>query len=119
MATSEEIEALRWDTGTTESTLFNNTAQGIFTRAAAKYTEGSDAYYAYARVIVLRGILAAATGQTDYTQNQSSEKKSQAFDHISEMLKKWEKELSAAVVAARRDSMPSTSLPINVRLVNV
>lgn len=107
MATELEIARLRRDTNTTETSLPTNTAQALFVEAGEVYT-GAATIGAYTRVLVLTGLIASAASLTDYSQDTTTEKQSQVFDHLYKLLALWEDKLAAAidaeVIAARGSS---------------
>ena len=64
------------------------------TRAIAKY--GSDLAYEGARVLAINQLLANAAKLSDYTANDSSDKKSQVFKQLAELRKIYKAELDDA-----------------------
>lgn len=99
MATDTQRTRLRSDIGATVTSLPDDDADDIFTEAGEKYTD-ADSITAYTRVLAIRRLFASATKLADYTQNESSEKQSQVFDHLQKLLAFWLGELDAAVSAA-------------------
>jgi hypothetical protein len=106
MATELEIARLRRDVGATETSLPTNTANALFAEAGEVYT-GTATIGAYVRVLALNGLIAAAASLTDYSQDTTTEKQSQVFDHLYKLLALWQDNLKAAVadeVTAARSS---------------
>ena len=99
MATETQRTRLRSDIGATVASLPDDSADDIFTEAGEKYTD-ADSITAYTRVLAIRRLLASGASLTDYTQNESSEKQSQVFDHLKALLSFWMGELDTAVGAA-------------------
>lgn len=83
-------------------------------RAGLLYT-GTPSVDAAARVIVLEQLYAAAVTSTDYTQNNSTEKASQLFDHYGKLLDKWNAALTKAVSVAAVDEAGSVFSGHSVR----
>lgn len=65
------------------------------TRATAKY--GADVAYEGARVLAINQLLANAAKLSDYTANDSSDKKSQVFKQLNELRKIYKADLDDAV----------------------
>lgn len=102
MAETVDYQRLRMDLGlqpNDESQLDNGQAELLFVRAGEAYTD-SASIAAYTRVLAIRGLLIQAANEVDYTQNESSEKASQRFAHLSKLLDLWRKELDVVVGAA-------------------
>lgn len=76
------------------TTLPNAEIDDLLAEAGETYT--GVAATAYGRVLYLRGKLASASEEVDYTQNESQEKASQKFAHWERLLAFWEKQLAAA-----------------------
>jgi hypothetical protein len=91
-----------------------------FARAGLRHADDATAN-TYAHVIVVEQLWAQAASSTDYTQNASSEKASQLFDHYSQMLDKWTKatadaiNLSAAGEAGSVRSGRQTRIPARLK----
>jgi hypothetical protein len=115
MATELEITRLRRDIGANEYSLGTNDANDLFTEAAESYTAGTAAYYAYVRIIAIRGIRASAAKMTTYSQNQSSENASDVFKHLGELLKDWQKELAGAENSGGRNTIRATKRMRRIR----
>lgn len=102
MAAAADYVLLRLDMGETAATLPDSQAEADFAQAAALYPDvGASIHYHAARVIVARRQYAAASNQADYTQNAESENLSQVAAHKYRWLQYWEKQLDAALAAAR------------------
>ncbi len=65
------------------------------TRAIARY--GADAAYEGARVMAVQQLLANSAKFTDYTANESSEKKSQIFKNLQDLLKIYKEDLDEVI----------------------
>lgn len=103
MATETERQRLRLDIGlaaTDTTSLPDATADAIFVEAGESYTDAAS-LLAATRVIALRRLRAQAATDVDYTQNNSSEKASQRFAHLSELLAEWQDELDEAIAGTR------------------
>ena len=85
-----------------------------YERANLLYT-ATTSVEAAARVIVLEQLYAAAVTSTDYTQNNSTEKASQLFDHYGKLLDKWNGALKSAISAAAVDEAGSVFSGHSVR----
>lgn len=101
MATDLDYERLRQDIGANRLALTDNDADSIFIEAAEEYT-GAASIKAQARVIAISRLLASSAKLNDYTQDTTTEKLSQVFDHLQEMLKQWQARLADAVSAETR-----------------
>ncbi len=104
MATQQEYQWLRVDCGLAADdivTLPDAQAEDNFDRAALIYpdpTNPAGGQDAYTRVITLEQLYAAAVTQTDYTQNNSTEKASQLFDHYGKLLDLWKGKVKDAAL---------------------
>ncbi len=90
MATVEQRDELRLDTGHTSISLDDTEADAIFVRAAADYS--TSAVDSGARVIAIQYLLGSASKLNDYIQNNSEEKASQVFAHLMRLLKVWKEQ---------------------------
>lgn len=114
MSTPEEVIRNRrlWgDTGTNNEVLPVTPAteddigiDDVFTEAAERYPDDSAKQTAYARVIVIRRLLAPSAMQGRYVQNQSEEDLEKIFDNLEILLRKWEKEVTAVSDAVDDDT---------------
>lgn len=115
MATDLDYDRLRADTGQTCASLPDNEAEAIFVEAATLYT-GARSQRAGARVIVLTRLLSKSAALTDYTQDTTTEKQSQVFDHLERLLGTWQtaldKALADEVVASVSASNRSLRVPV-------
>lgn len=68
------------------------------TRALARY--GADAGYEGARVLAVQQLIANAAKFSDYTANESSEKKSQIFKNLKDLLDIYKADLADVVESA-------------------
>lgn len=100
MATELQRQRLRDDIGATVTSLSDDDADAVYTRAAESYPTEGAAQDAQARIIAIRGLLASSAKMTTYRQNASSENASDVFKHLSELLKMWRGELALAEAAA-------------------
>lgn len=103
MATETEQQRLRMDVGlaaTDTTSLSNETIDAIFVEAGESYTDAAS-LVAATRVITLRRLRAQAASAVDYTQNNSTEKASQRFAHLTALLNEWQEKLDEAVAGAR------------------
>lgn len=96
MATATQRTRFWLDTGTSSSVFSADEVDDLFTEAAETYTDTAT-IAAYTRVIGLQRLMANAAKLTDYTQNQTSEKQSQVFDHLKALLAMWKDEHVTAV----------------------
>lgn len=103
MATTTQRNRLRNDIGADEATLSDTEADAIFTEAGESYTD-VPAQTAYTRVIAIRRLLASAAKLTTYQQNQSSEKLSDVFTHLKQLLAFWQGQVDTAVIASSTTS---------------
>lgn len=103
MAISEETRNRRlWaDTGTNadilpaEATGESDGIADILAEAAEEYADDEAKQTAYARVIVLRRLLAPSAMQGRYVQSQSEEDLEKVFDNLEKLLDRWEKRVGA------------------------
>lgn len=103
MATESQRQRLRLDLGlaaTDTTSLPNATIDDIFTEAGETYTD-SASLLAATRVIAIRRLRAAAASAVDYTQNNSTEKASQRFAHLTTLLEEWQGVLDEAIASTR------------------
>jgi hypothetical protein len=102
LATATERERLRLDVGLAASdttSLSDATIDAIFVEAGETYTDATS-LLAATRVIVLRRLRAQSASAVDYTQNNSTEKASQRFQQLGELLAEWQGKLDEAVTGA-------------------
>ena len=103
MATTQEQQRLRMDAGlaaTDTTSLPDETIDAIFVEAGESYTDAAS-LVAATRVITLRRLRAQAASAVDYTQNNSTEKASQRFAHLTTLLGEWQAKLDEAVAGTR------------------
>jgi hypothetical protein len=103
LATTLEQQRLRLDIGLAAddtTSLPNATIDDIFVEAGEGYTDATS-IYAATRVIAIRRLRAQSASSVDYTQNNTTEKASQRFAHLTELLKEWQAALDEAVSATR------------------
>lgn len=106
MATTLEQQRLRLDLGFSASDTTNlpdATIDAIFVEAGESYSD-SASLVAATRVIALRRLRVQAAASVDYTQNNSSERASQRFTHLGQLLAEWQGHLDTAVKTARGSS---------------
>lgn len=103
MATATQRTRFWLDTGTTAAVFSADEVDDMFTEAAETHTDEA-AITAYTRVIGIQRLMANAAKLTDYTQNQSTEKQSQVFDHLKGLLSFWKGETDAAEASAAQSA---------------
>lgn len=97
MATQLQRERLRADLDANEDALTDAEIDDAFARAEEQYGENTSATEAAARVIAIQQLLAAAAKRADYSQNASSERRSQVFEHLLRLRAVYVGEVSAAL----------------------
>lgn len=97
MATDLQRERLRADLSADDDALSDAEIDDAYTRASDQYGNNTAAVEASARVLVIRQLIAGAAKRADYTQNQSSERRSQVFDHLLALRAIYEGDLQAAL----------------------
>lgn len=97
MATELQRERLRADLDANEDALSDPEIDDAFARAEAQYAGNVAAVEAQARVICIQQLLAAAAKRADYTQNASSERRSQVFEHLLRLRDLYGGEVNAAL----------------------
>jgi hypothetical protein len=100
MATDLQRERLRADLGADDAALTDAEIEDAFTRAGDQHGDNTFAVEAAARVLILQQLIAGAAKRADYTQNQSSERRSQVFDHLFALRAIYESDLRAALESA-------------------
>jgi hypothetical protein len=100
MPTEIQRERLRADLDADESALTDAEIDDAFARATEQYRDNSFAVEASARVIAIGQLLAGASKRADYAQNESSERRSQVFDHLLRLREIYESDLRAALDSA-------------------
>jgi len=91
MATLVEQQRLRMDLGfqpDDTASLSDVTIDAIFVEAGEKYEDPNSALIA-TRVISLRRLVMQAANEVDYTQNNTTEKASQRYDHLTKEYDRW------------------------------
>lgn len=78
-----------------QASLPDDIADDNYVRAEA-YSSDPLVQDAYAHVITIEQLWAKAVMETDYIQNESTEKASQRFDHYGKLLEGWKKNLALA-----------------------
>lgn len=109
MASLLEQQRLRLDVGLAAddtTSLPDATIDAVFVEAGENYTDAAS-LVASTRVIVLRRLRASASSAVDYQQNNSSEKASQRFAHLTTLLKEWQGKLDEAIVDGRGSGVKS------------
>jgi hypothetical protein len=99
MATLLEQQRLRMDVGFAPddaTALSDATIDAIFEEAGERF-EDSASITISTRVITLRRMVMQAANEVDYTQNNTTEKASQRYDHLVRELRRWEGLLEDAV----------------------
>ncbi len=97
MATTIERERLRADLDADEDVLTDAEIDDVFARATALYGNNAAAIHAGARVVAIQQLLAAAAKRADSTQNASSERHAQVFDHLLRLRAIYEGEALSAL----------------------
>ncbi len=82
MATDLQRERLRADLGADDDALTDAEIDDAYARASDQYGDNTAAVEASARVLIIQQLIAGAAKRADYAQNQSSERRSQVFDHL-------------------------------------
>jgi hypothetical protein len=101
LATLLEQQRLRLDLGlaaTDTTNLPDATIDALYVEAGETYTDAAS-LLAATRVIYLSRLLVQAAAEVDYTQNNTTERASQRFAHLKELLGYWQQRLDEAVVA--------------------
>lgn len=96
MATVVDQQRLRMDLGLQPddtASMSDAVIDAIFVEAGEYYTDPASAAAA-TRVLSLRRLLMQAANEVDYTKNNSTEKASQRYDHLTKELARWEDILS-------------------------
>jgi hypothetical protein len=109
LATETERQRLRLDLGfaaTDTTSLSDPTADAIFEEAGEIYTDAAS-LLAATRVIAIRRLRAQAASSVDHQQNNSSEKSSQRFAHLTTLLNEWQGKLDEAVIDGRGSGVKS------------
>jgi hypothetical protein len=92
VASAAQASRLRRDVGADSSILPDSEVDDTYIEAGESYAAGS-AQEAYARVLVLQGILASSAKLTMYQANNSMERASDVFDHVTKLLEYWQGQL--------------------------
>ena len=100
MATEIQRERLRGDLDADDDALTDAEIDDAFARAVEQQGDNSFAVEAAARVIVIQQLIAGASKRADYAQNESSERRSQVFDHLLRLRAIYEGDLKAALESA-------------------
>lgn len=87
-----DYDDFRADIGDANSAFADGEIDKLETRATERW--GADVAYEGARVLAVQQLLANSAKLTDYTANESSDKKSQIFKHLQDMLKLYKSDLS-------------------------
>jgi hypothetical protein len=89
-----DYDDFRADIGDANSAFTDAEIDTLEQRAIARWSE--DVAYEGARVLAINQLLASAAKLADYAANESSEKKSQVFKHLSELRKLYKSDLDDA-----------------------
>lgn len=92
-------DRVRRDVGADAASLPDASIDAVYLEAAEQIPSAGPAQDALVRVILLRGMLADASRLTDYTQNESQDKRSQVFQHLTQLLEYWEDTLETRLAA--------------------
>ncbi len=101
MATEMQRERLRNDLDADDDALTDAEIDDAFERASVTYGDNADAVEAAARIMTIQQLLAGAAKRADYTQNQSSEQRSQVFEQLIKLRAIYQAELQAALGTAQ------------------
>lgn len=82
MPTDAQRDAVRYDLSASSSVMPDTEIDLLYDRSTALYSGNDEAIEAKVRLLAIRAILISAAKMVDYTQNQSSEKLGQVFDHL-------------------------------------
>ena len=99
MTTEQQRQRLRLDLGFAADdivSLPDAVIDDIFEQSGELYTD-EVAIAVNARVIALRRLLIQAANEVDYTQNRTSEKASQRYQHLTKELDRWQGLLDQSV----------------------
>jgi len=113
MTTELERQRLRMDLGFAAgdtASLSDNTIDAIFLEAGERFTDPASILIS-TRVISLRRMVMQAANEVDYTQNNSSEKASQRYDHLIRELRRWEGLLEDALSLASESGAVRSGKP--------
>lgn len=95
MPTDAQRDAVRFDTGYDAGTsggLSDAIIDTLYSRAETLWGSGAtSAIEAQVRLYVVDNLIMQAAKRTDYSQNESSEKSSQIFDHLYKMRDQFQK----------------------------
>jgi hypothetical protein len=86
-----DYDDFRADIGDANEAFGDEEIDKLETRATNRW--GADVAYEGARVLALQQLLASSAKFNDYTSNESSEKKSQIFKNLQELLKVYKADL--------------------------
>lgn len=92
-------ERLRADLDVDEAALSDAELDDAFARAEERYGDNAAAVEASARVVVIQQLLSGAAKRADSTQNESSERQSQVFEHLVRLRAIYLADLQAALNA--------------------
>lgn len=98
-----DYDDFRADIGDANSAFADADIDTLETRAIAKY--GADAAYEGARLMAVNQLIANAAKFSDYTANESSDKKSQVFKNLLELRKIYKSDLDDAIEDAAGSSV--------------
>jgi hypothetical protein len=87
-----DYEDFRADIGDANSAFSEAEIDKLETRATERW--GADVAYEGARVLAVQQLLSNSAKRVDYTANESSEKRSQIFKNLQDMLKIFKDDLS-------------------------
>jgi hypothetical protein len=116
MATELERQRLRMDVGFLADdvlSLPDAAVDAIFVEAGERFSDPASIEIS-TRVITLRRMVMQAANEVDYTQNNTTEKASQRYDHLVRELRRWENLLGDAISAeagAVRSGKPMQNPP--------
>ncbi len=97
MATEIQRERLRTDLDAEDDALTDAEIDDAFARASDKYGDNTEAVEAAARVMTIQQLLAGAAKRSDYSQNQSSERRAQVFEQLIRLRAIYEADLQSAL----------------------
>lgn len=92
---ADSYARVRRDVGADEDSLPDEQIDEVWAEAGELYSS-ETAIAAYARVLLLRGMVILAAKEVDNSVAETEEKASQYYDHLQEQLEYWEGKVAAA-----------------------
>lgn len=116
MATETERQRLRMDLGFAANdalSLSDETIDAVFVEAGERFEDPASALIS-TRVILLRRMLMQAANEVDYTQNNTTEKASQRYDHLAREFRRWEGLLEDAIILSSDSGAVRSGKPTQI-----